>query len=57
VAFLISVSGSGVSVADQRVWGVETQSRAAGLSETDVAKAVLFARLLIDLQLSKPVYH
>jgi pimeloyl-ACP methyl ester carboxylesterase len=57
VAFVISVSGSGVSVAEQQVWGVETQSRAAGLSESDVAKAVLFARLLIDWQLSKPVYQ
>jgi pimeloyl-ACP methyl ester carboxylesterase len=57
VAFLISVSGSGVSVAEQQVWGVETQSRAAGLSESDVSKAALFARLLIDWQLSKPIYQ
>ncbi len=57
VAFLISVSGAGVSVAEQQVWGVETQSRAAGLSETDVAKAVIFNRLLIDWQLSIPIYQ
>jgi pimeloyl-ACP methyl ester carboxylesterase len=57
VAFLISVSGSGVSVAEQQVWGVETQSRAAGLSESDVSKATLFARLLIDWQLSEPIYQ
>ena len=57
VAFLISVSGSGVSVAEQQVWGVETQSKAAGLSESDVTKAVLFARLLIDWQLSEPIYQ
>jgi len=57
VAFLISVSGSGVSVAEQQVWGVETQSRAAGLSESDVTKAGLFARLLIDWQLTKPIYQ
>lgn len=57
VAFLISVSGSGVSVADQQVWGVETQSRAAGLSETDVSKAALFSRLLIDWQLAEPIYQ
>jgi pimeloyl-ACP methyl ester carboxylesterase len=57
VAFLISVSGSGVSIAEQQVWGVETQSRAAGLSEADVSKAALFARLLIDWQLSKPIYQ
>jgi pimeloyl-ACP methyl ester carboxylesterase len=57
VAFIISVSGSGVSVAEQQVWGVETQSRAAGLSESDIAKAVLFSRLLIDWQLSKSIYQ
>lgn len=57
VAFLISVSGSGVSVAEQQVWGVETQSRAAGLSESDVSKAALFARLLIDWQRPKPIYQ
>jgi hypothetical protein len=57
VAFIISVSGSGVSVAEQQAWGVETQSRAAGLSESDIAKAVLFSRLLIDWQLSKPIYQ
>jgi len=57
VAFLISVSGSGVSVAEQQIWGVETQSRAAGMSESDVSKAALFARLLIDWQLSKPIYQ
>ena len=57
VAFIISVSGAGVSVAEQQVWGVETQSRAAGLSDEDVSKAVLFARLLVDWQLSNPVYQ
>jgi pimeloyl-ACP methyl ester carboxylesterase len=57
VAFIISVSGSGVSIAEQQVWGVETQSRAAGLSESDVAKAVLLIRLLIDWQLSNPIYQ
>ena len=57
VAFLISVSGSGVSVAEQQVWGVETQSRAAGLSEGEVARAVLFSRLLIDWQLSEPIFQ
>ncbi len=57
VAFIISVSGSGVSVAEQQVWGVETQSKAAGLSESDVAKAVLLIRLLIDWQLLNPIYQ
>ncbi len=57
VSFVISVSGAGISVADQQVWGVETQTRAAGLSEQDVAKAGLFARLLIDSQLTDPIYR
>ncbi len=54
VAFIISVSGAGISVADQQVWGIESQSRAAGLGEDDVAKAVLFGRLLVDWQLADP---
>jgi pimeloyl-ACP methyl ester carboxylesterase len=57
VAFLISVSGSGVSVAEQQVYSIEAQSRAAGLSEEEIAKAVLFGRALIDWQLVNPVYR
>ena len=57
VAFLISVVGSGQSVAQQQVYGIEAQSRAAGLIEPDVAKAVLFGRLLIDWQLSEPMFQ
>ena len=57
VAFLISVSGSGVSVAEQQVYSIETQSRAAGLAEADVDKAVLFGRLLVDWQLDEPIYR
>jgi len=57
VAFLISVSGAGISVADQQVWGIETQTAAAGLGEEDVAKAGLMGRLLIDWQLTDPIYR
>jgi uncharacterized protein len=57
VAFLVSVSGAGISIAEQQVWGVETQTRALGLTESNVTKAALFARLLIDWQLSKPIYQ
>lgn len=57
LAFLISVSGAGISVADQQVWSIETQSKTAGLSETEVAKAVLFSRMLIDWQLKNPIYQ
>jgi len=56
IAFIISVSGSGVSVADQQVYGVETQTRASGAGEEDVARAGLLIRLLIDWQLKKPAY-
>jgi pimeloyl-ACP methyl ester carboxylesterase len=57
VAFLISVSGSGVSVALQQVHSIEAQSKAAGMSEEDTTKAVLFGRLLIDWQLAQPLYR
>ncbi len=57
VAFIISVSGSGVSVAEVQVYGVEAQTRATGVSEEDITKAVLFSRLLIDWQLSNPIYR
>lgn len=57
VAFIISVSGSGVSVAEQQVYSIEAQSKAAGFSEEDITKAVLFGRMLIDWQLTNPVYR
>jgi pimeloyl-ACP methyl ester carboxylesterase len=57
VAFIISVSGSGVSVAEQQIYSIEAQSRAVGMPEEEIAKAVLFGRLLIDWQLVDPVYR
>jgi pimeloyl-ACP methyl ester carboxylesterase len=57
VAFIIAVSGSGVSVAEQQVYSIKAQSEAAGMAEEEVAKAVLFGRLLIDWQLANPVYR
>jgi len=57
VAFIISVSGSGVGVAEQQVHSIEAQSRAAQMQEHDIAKAVLFGRLLIDWQLSSPMFQ
>jgi len=56
VAFIMADSASGVSVAEQQVYGIEAQSRAAGLADEEVAKATLFGRLLIDWQLSDPIY-
>jgi pimeloyl-ACP methyl ester carboxylesterase len=57
VAFLVSVVGSGSSIAEQQIYGIEAQSRAAGLGEADVDRAVLFGRLLIDWQLPEPIYE
>lgn len=57
VAFIISVSGSGVSVAQQQIYGIEAQSRAAGLQALDVERATLFGRLLVDWQLTDPQFR
>lgn len=57
VAFIISVSGSGVSVAEQQIYSIEAQSRAAGMSEEEVSRALLFGRLLVDWQLADPIYR
>jgi pimeloyl-ACP methyl ester carboxylesterase len=55
VAFIITVSGAGVSVAEQQIYGIEAQSRAAGLKPDDIERAKLFGRLLIDWQLTHPL--
>lgn len=57
VAFIIPVSGAGISVAEQQVWGIEAQSRAAGLSTSDVERATLVGGLLVDWQLAEPLFH
>lgn len=57
VAFIISVSGAGISPAEQQVWGIEVQSRAAGLTAADVQRATLFGGLLVDWQLSEPLFR
>jgi pimeloyl-ACP methyl ester carboxylesterase len=51
VAFIISVSGSTMSPADQQVYATSSQSRAMGMSDENVKKAILFNRLLIDMTL------
>lgn len=56
VAFIIPVSGPGVSVAEQELFRVETESSYAGFSEVDIKKAVLVRRLLLDEVLSAPRY-
>jgi pimeloyl-ACP methyl ester carboxylesterase len=57
VAFLITVSGSGVSVAEQQAYSIQAQSQAAGMPEKDVSRAAVFGRLLIDWQLTEPIYR
>ena len=56
IDFLIMVSGTTISVAEQQVYGVEMQARASGLSQDDVAKAVAVMQLLIDWQISEPMF-
>ena len=57
VAFIISVSGSGVSVAEQQVYSIEAQSKGARISEEGITRAVLFGRMLVDWQLTDPIYR
>ncbi|HSC90841.1 MAG TPA: CocE/NonD family hydrolase [Gaiellaceae bacterium] len=57
VAFIIPVSGAGISVAEQQVWGIEAQSRAAGLQTPDIERATLLGGLLVDWQLTEPLFH
>ncbi len=57
VAFIMSVSGPGVTPVEQEVYRVEAESRAAGLNEDEIAKAVLMRQLMADIVLSEPVYR
>jgi pimeloyl-ACP methyl ester carboxylesterase len=57
VAFIIPVSGAGVTPAEQEVYRVEAMSRAAGFDNVEIAKAVLMKRLMVDVLLSKPMYE
>ncbi|MBX7237660.1 MAG: alpha/beta fold hydrolase [Caldilineales bacterium] len=57
VAFIIPVSGPAVTPAEQEVYRVEAESRAAGFAEEEVAKAVLLRRLLVDGVLAAPIYR
>ena len=57
VAFIIPVSGPGVTPAEQEVYRVESESRAAGFDHDEIAKAVLMRRLMIDTVLVEPMYQ
>jgi hypothetical protein len=57
VAFIIPVSGPGVTPAEQEVHRVEAESRAAGFDDDEIAKAVLMRRLMVDIVLMEPMYQ
>ena len=57
VAFIVPVSGPGVTPAEQEAYRVEAESRAAGFAEDEIARAVLMRRLMIDIVLSAPMYR
>ncbi|MBI5033938.1 MAG: alpha/beta fold hydrolase [Chloroflexi bacterium] len=57
VAFIIPVSGAGVTPAEQEVYRVEAMSRAAGFDNDEIAKAVLMRRLMVDILLNEPMYQ
>jgi len=56
VAFIIPTSGPGVTPAEQEVFRIEAESKAAGFSDNEVRKATLIRRLMVDIVLDKPVY-
>jgi uncharacterized protein len=57
VAFIIPVSGAGVTPAEQEVYRVEAMSRTAGFDNDEIAKAVLMRRLMVDVVLNEPMYQ
>jgi len=57
VAFIIPVSGPGVTPAEQEVFRVEAESRAEGFDEDEIAKAVLVRRLMVDIVLPAPMFR
>ena len=57
VALIISISGSGVTPAEQEVFRVGAQSRAAGFEDNEIARAVLLRRLMVDIVLPEPAYQ
>ncbi len=57
VAFIIPVSGPGVTPVEQEVYRVEAESKAAGFNPNEIVKAVLMRRLMADIVLDKPIYE
>jgi pimeloyl-ACP methyl ester carboxylesterase len=57
VAFIIPVSGPGVTPAEQEVFRVRASSEAARFGEKAVSKAVLIRQLMVDIVMSAPEYR
>ncbi|UCC50773.1 MAG: hypothetical protein JSV68_16910, partial [Anaerolineaceae bacterium] len=57
MAFIIPVSGPGVSPAEQEVHRVEAESKAAAFEEDEIAKAILMRRLMVDIVMEQPLYQ
>jgi dipeptidyl aminopeptidase/acylaminoacyl peptidase len=57
VAFIIAVSGPGVTPVEQEVYRVEAESRAADFNEEEITKAVLMRRAMADIVLAEPIYQ
>jgi uncharacterized protein len=57
VAFIVPVSGPGVTPAEQEAYRVEAESRAAGFDANETAKAVLMRRLMIDVVMAELLYR
>ncbi len=57
VAFIIPVSGPGISPGEQEVHRVEAETKSAGYDQEAVAKAVLMRRLMLDMVLLEPMFQ
>lgn len=56
VAFIILVSGPGVTPAEQEIYRVEAESKAAKFTQDEISKAVLMRRLMVDIVSGKQTY-
>jgi len=55
IAFIIPVSGPGVTPAEQEVYRVEAESRVYGFDEDEISKTGLIRRLMVDIVLVEPI--
>jgi len=57
LAFIIPVSGPGVTPGEQELYWVEAETKAAGFDDEAAAKAVLMRRLMLDVVLPEPMFQ